>query len=71
MWRIGSGWQEVLISVSHLDRWIETLGIIGGWAMLHRGPVAPSILPIGACPAMRAAKKPSWGIRRNATTGGV
>ena len=43
MWRTGSGWQEAVISVSHLDRWIEALGLIGGWAVLHRGSVAPSI----------------------------
>lgn len=43
MWRTDGGWQEVVISVSHLDRWIEALTSIGGWETLHRGPLPPSV----------------------------
>ncbi len=43
MWRTGGGWQEAVISVSHLDRWIEALGLIAGWKVLLRGAIAPSL----------------------------
>lgn len=43
MWRTDGGWQEAVISVSHLDRWIEALSSIGGWETLHRRPIPASV----------------------------
>ena len=44
MWRTGGGWQEAVISVSNLDRWIEALDEIGGWRTVHRGQTGPDLL---------------------------
>lgn len=50
MWRTGGGWQEAVVSVSHLDRWVEALGIIGGWETVHRGAIATSLFAHWALP---------------------
>ena len=33
------GWQEAVISVRDLDRWIETAEVALGWGLMHRGPL--------------------------------
>jgi hypothetical protein len=37
MWTTGLGWQEVVIGVGDLDRWIDAFGHLGDWTVRHRG----------------------------------
>ncbi|MSO65884.1 MAG: VOC family protein [Alphaproteobacteria bacterium] len=37
MWSTGQGWQEAVISVADIGRWVEALAALGNWRVLHRG----------------------------------
>jgi hypothetical protein len=37
MWNTSLGWQEAVVSVGDLGRWIEAFAHLGGWTVRHRG----------------------------------
>jgi len=37
MWQRDTGWQEAVISVGDLGRWIEAFAALGDWTVQHRG----------------------------------
>lgn len=49
-WMHSLGWQEAVLSVTDLDRWIDDLSSLGGWTVRHRGKVDPRLLSYWGLP---------------------
>jgi catechol 2,3-dioxygenase-like lactoylglutathione lyase family enzyme len=45
------GWREAVIVVSDLAPWIETLTVVGGWEIAHRGPPDTALNAFWSLPA--------------------
>jgi catechol 2,3-dioxygenase-like lactoylglutathione lyase family enzyme len=48
---VGGAWQEAVVCVRRLDRWIEALGQLLGWVVESRGPADPRLLATWRLPA--------------------
>lgn len=56
-WTEKLGWQEAVLSVTDLDRWIDDLHALGGWTVRHRGMVHRSLLDYWDLPASVTAEE--------------